>query len=609
MAYTLKCNVDNFLELTDFEVGDINWFNRNEIPPQDPKGAYWHTKKGTGLNALTIYNYLTSNGYTVPSYSLTLANVEAAWNGDETILNEFEHNFYWLVGDFSAGFGVCFCIAAANQISVIGFYYDPDAHSVTTYGASDWADTSVSVSSGETDNIVYFVDYLYDEGVVNLEEGLNPQSGRYEVTVREDLQREWYYYNNIDMIIVNDSDSAWETLLLKRKVPYYSPHGGTGDRNPWHDIARNSPYTTRPDPFKYSGAPTQPDGGNGETRVSVDIDHPTAPPDMLLASGIVKMYKPNSQQMNDLMNYIYSTSEQIAVNFKKIWNDPMQSIIALSILPFDVPAADTTEVVKFCGISTNVSMNPLASQFYEIEIGDLKLSEETNSFLDYSSYTKVKASLPFIGIVDMNTDDVMDATLNLKYIIDLESGDCVASIKCTKTRDTYGIDYSSALYSFNGNCIAQAPLSGNNWQGLYNGTLRLAASLFNSMGSGNVAGAAISTGVDFLTSNKVDVKRSGSISGNASHLGQYVPYLIVECPIVSTTPDMYERQGYPWNRTKTVEYMNNWKNTDTNEYGSGYTVFQKNSVFVDNINATDSEKQAIKNILESGVIFNPRPNK
>lgn len=599
MAYELVCNEDNFLGLETFYVGDINWFNKSGTRPT---GAYWHTQQGTGLNAQIIYDYLINNGYGIPAYQFTEENALDAWNGNEEKLNDFENNRYWLIGSFSEGFGVSFSIDSNSKIQVVGFYINSAGSAFSSYFGIINASAG-SVSSGSSDNMFYFVDYLYENGLINNTQGLPVQSGRYEVTVREDLEREWYYYNNIDMVVINDSDTAWDTPQLVRTAPFYYPYGGTMARSDWHDIAKLSPYSTRPDPFKNSGGSTKPDGGNGNTRVSVDIPMPTAPPDMLLNSGIVKIYKPTSEQISDFIDFIYSQPTSIADNFKKIWADPIQSIISLGIVPFDVSAKDTTEIVKFCGISTNVAMYPVSTQFPEWEFGTLTLPEETNSFLDYASYTKVKINLPFIGICDLNVDDVMDATLTLKYIFDIATGDCVAHILCTKQNTAYGIDYNSPLYEFNGNMLAQAPLSANNWQGLYSGALHVASSLFQGMGSGNVAGTAISSTVDFLTSNKVDVKRSGSIQGNGSHLGNYIPYLIVECPIVSTTTEMFTHQGYPFNRLYKVKTLANYRQPETNKLGAGFTVFQKDSMYINIPKATDEEKEMIKNILESGVIF------
>lgn len=607
MAYTLECNENNFLALDTLSFGDLNMFDPSSLSVLKPDGTYWHTQKGTPLNAKIIYDWMVSNGYGVKNYNITQSNCIAAYGGDTAKYDEFMNNFYWLVGGFDQHFGVYFAIDAANRVQIKGFSYNLDSQAFYDYGLIVNT-TTAAVSEGDTDNRIYLCDYVYVEG------DLQPTwssylEGRYEVTVREDLEREWYYYNNIDMVAINDTDSAFSSGI-NRKVPYVSKFTHFSNNRQWHEIAKDSPYVTKPDPYSPSGGSTEPDGGNGTTRVSVDIPMPTAPPDMLLDSGIVKIYKPTAQQISDFIDYVYSQPTAIADNFKKIWADPMQSIISLGIVPFNVQAKDSMEVVRFCGISTNVSMYPVSTQFPTWDFGTLKLSEETNSFLDYSSYTKVKINLPFIGICDLNADDVVDATLTLNYIFDIATGDCVAHIKCTKYREAYGIGYNSPLYEFSGNMLATAPLSGNNWQGLYSSVLRASSNIFMGMMSGNVGGAAITAGVDFLTSNKVDVKRSGSVQGNGSHLGNYIPYLIVECPVVSTTTSMFDKQGYPMNKTYSVKTLNEYQDSTMKTKhicGSGLTVFQKGSVFVDNINATDQEKEMIREILESEVIFNTHP--
>lgn len=584
MAFTLYCN-DNFLGLTSIDFGDLNVFGHQH---PFPTGTYWHTTKSTGLNAKTIYNYMYNNGYSSPLFPMTVANIKLALDGEhEEIMYDFQNNRFWLVGGFEKGFGVYFSInRGANQVYISTYSYNPETEVLKDdYGIS--GNTIVSqVSSGSTDNIMYLCDFIYWEGTIqnNLSGALQ---GQYEVTVREDTEREWYYYNNIDMVIVNDTDNAWEGPI-KRKAPFFAWDNYAYNRI-WLNDARNSPYVTLPDPYKNTGGNTKPDGGNGEVRQSYHIDQPELPPDLLLESGIIKMYSPTPEQMDDFVNYIYSAPEQILVNFKKIWSDPMQSIISLATVPFEVPKKAYTEVVKFCGQSTNVAMYPLASQYFQLDCGNLTLPEETNSFLDYNSNTTVKCFLPFCGIVDMSANDVVNATLNLIYNIDLLTGDCLISIKCTKQDTDYDIDFSSPLYEFKGNILAQAPITGNNYQQLYNGVLGLVTSVALPTSASRIIDSTMS----LATSQHVNVQRAGAIAGNSGELGEYFPYLIVECPIVSTTDSMYEYQGLPTNMVKTLESL----------VGTGLTYVQKDTLRLKNMICTSEECDEIISMLESGVIL------
>ena len=584
MAFTLYCN-DNFLGLSTIDFGDLNVFGHQH---PFPTGTYWHTTKGTGLNAKLIYDYLYNNGYSTPLFPLTVENIKLALDGEhEEIMYDFQNNRFWLVGGFEKGFGVYFDFdRGANRIGINSYSYNPETEVLKNDCAFIGNASASGVSSGSTDNIIYLIDFVYWEGTIQPSLSGVLQAP-YEVTVREDTEREWYYYNNIDMVVVNDTDSAWEGAV-KRKAPFFAWDNYNFNRE-WLTDARNSPYVTLPDPYKNTGGNTKPDGGNGEVRQSYNIDQPELPPDLLLNSGIVKMYSPTPEQMNDFVNYIYSAPEQILINFKKIWNDPMQSIISLATVPFEVPKKAYTEIVKFCGQSTNVAMYPLASQYFQLDCGDLTLPEETNSFLDYNGNTTIKCFLPFCGIVDLSTNDVVNATLNLIYNIDLLTGDCLISIKCTKNDDDYEINYSSPLYEFKGNILAQAPLTGNNYQQLYKGVIGLVTATALPTNASRIVDASI----NLATSQHVNVQRSGSIVGNSGELGEYFPYLIVECPIVSTTDGMYEYQGLPTNMVKTLESLE----------GTGLTYVQKDTLRLKNMICTSEECDEIIQLLESGVIL------
>ena len=581
MALTLYCN-PNPLDLNAIDFGDLNNFDTG-FEAND--GTYWHTLQSTPIDADIVYNYMISMGYGVPKYVFSTENVANAYNGSQEIFDSLSNDYFWLVGSFEDGFGVFFGLdGQTNKISLNGFAWD--GTNMHSYGIN--VDTKISTSDGTQNNILYIVDQIYYKGTITT--GTCFLNGKYNVTVQYSDVHEWYYRNNIDDVAINDTDTQWANAVT-RKVPYFTGYNVT--YSDWIEYARNSEYISKHDPYKPTGGDTKPDGGNGEIRVSVDVDHPSAPPDMLLKSGIVKIYKPTETQLNDFINWIYSRPLDIVTNIKKMWVEPMQSIISMGILPFDVPTSESTEIVKFCGVSTNVAMSQVKSQYIEMYFGDNELSEESNTFLDYANYTEIKCYLPFIGIVSLSTNDCMRAIINLKYIIDIFTGDCIASIKCTKkVGKPYNIDYSSALYEFKGNVLAQTPLTGNNYQQLYNGVLGLANSIMLPTSVGDVKNAISSVG-QFVTSQKVSVNRSGSLVGNSGHLGIYVPYLIVESPIASTTDSMYEFQGMPYNRNKQLKSL----------IGTGLTIVQSNTLRLNDIECTEEEQREIIELFETGVVL------
>lgn len=354
-----------------------------------------------------------------------------------------------------------------------------------------------------------------------------------------------------------------------------------------------------------------PSGGDGEPQQSVDIDFPGLPPDMLINSGIVNMFNPNATDMNSLMEYIYSQPDAFYTNLKKIWANPMESIISFAVVPFSVEQNGTAEL-KFAGVGTGIIMPVVKSQYKAIDCGELKLPEEYASFLDYGAFTKIKCWCPFIGIVDLNTDDVIGATLTMQYNVDIFTGECVCFIKSTKQVDRANIKYNSVIYAFNGNCLMQAPLSGNNYQGLYGSILNLATHVAlpvvtpskTAMAAVTGAAAAMGSAGSELISEKVTVQRSGTAVGNTGMLAYYTPYVIIERPVRNRPGNNGRYNGYPLNATAKFDGSLVDKDGNTlNLKGSGFTVVRDGTVRLYNGTVTDQELQMIKEILETGVII------
>ena len=69
--------------------------------------------------------------------------------------------------------------------------------------------------------------------------------------------------------------------------------------------------------------------------------------------------------------------------------------------------------------------------------------------MDYSEYTRIQIYLPFSGIHDLAPEDVQGSDLEVKYNIDVLTGDCVINVKCGQ----------SVLYKFTGNMKLTIPIT------------------------------------------------------------------------------------------------------------------------------------------------------
>ena len=98
-------------------------------------------------------------------------------------------------------------------------------------------------------------------------------------------------------------------------------------------------------------------------------------------------------------------------------------------------------------------MPPATTQFVDVDCGSLFIDEHYGSALDYNPYTKISLFLPFVGMVEIDTDEVMNQTIFIKYRVDIVSGTCVAKIFVGDVED------KSCLYQFNGDCAVSMPLN------------------------------------------------------------------------------------------------------------------------------------------------------
>ena len=266
--------------------------------------------------------------------------------------------------------------------------------------------------------------------------------------------------------------------------------------------------------------------------------------------------------------------------WKKIFSDPMDAILGLSIVPVAVPNGGG-KVVTVGNISTEITMNVAAAQYVEVDCGTLNVNEYWGAYLDYDPYTKAEIYLPYVGIHPLSVDDIMNKPVHVKYHVDILSGACCAYVKCG----------SSVLYSFVGQCSGSIPITGNDWTNVVNGALSIAASIGTMVATGGAAAPMAATAIasTAVNSMKPTVEKSGSMGGMGGMLGVQTPYLILTRPrqVLPANQNMFS--GYP--------------SFITEQLGSihGYTEIE--SIHLDGVPATEQELSEIETLLKGGVIF------
>ena len=333
------------------------------------------------------------------------------------------------------------------------------------------------------------------------------------------------------------------------------------------------------DPYTDGGV-SDVGGGTGTFDNTGDnIDFPADPTLSSVDTGFITLYNPTKSQLKSLANYMWSTGFDLDT-FKKLFANPMDAILGMSIVPVAVPNGGNKEV-KVGNISTGVQMNEAASQFVTVDCGSLNVQEYWGAYLDYSPYTKAEIYLPYIGIHSISVDDIMGRTVHVKYKVDILSGACCAYVKCG----------GSILYSFVGQCSCSIPITGNDWTNVVNGALSIAASIGSMVATGGASApmstvAIASTAVNAM---KPNVEKSGSMGGMGGMMGVQKPYLILTRPRQALPKEQNYYMGYPSFVTVSLDDLD------------GYTEVE--SVHLKNINATKQELDEIEALLRNGVIF------
>lgn len=527
----------------------------------DGKTVVWlnDTRSKISIQIPVISKNITTtyNDYTVPSYSTTIRETPIARQFSEILVNFDKYTAYMeLSNDSKIGQGINYDYVGATTVTNSFFYWNNETGEVGNWIAAG----SPQITAQDWDIHGGFFLAAKKSDSTNAVDG-------YDI-----------YMSGPKIIqgnIINKADFTPVFGLIpfgdKTKFP-----NGPGA---WSISENEGVY----DPYNPGGTtPTDPGGtgGNGDfDGETIDIGIPDAPSISSAATGFITLFNPTQSQLSQLASYMWSDVFDIET-FKKLFADPMQAILGLSIIPGPIPAVGSAEV-KVGNISTGISMNKAAQQYITVDCGSLNVNEYWGAYLDYDPYTKCEIYLPYIGTHAIAADDIMGKTVQVVYRVDILTGACMAYIKCG----------GSVLYQFAGQCATSIPITGNDWTNVINGTLSIAASIGSMVATGGATAPMAATALANTAVNqmKPSVEKSGSLSGAAGIMGIQQPYLIVTRP----------RQALPYKQNTYTGYPSLYS-VNLSEL-TGYTEIEK--IHLEGIPATEKELTEIDTLLKGGVIF------
>ena len=352
------------------------------------------------------------------------------------------------------------------------------------------------------------------------------------------------------------------------------------------------------DPYSGAGDSTT-GGGDGTFDGSSDpVPVPSLPSVGAQDSGFITLFAPTAQQMKDLAHFMWVNPVFDLSAFKKLFADPMDCILELSVVPVTIPTSGAKNV-NIGNLVTSVTMNVASQQYIEVDCGTVAMDRFFGSYLDFEPYTKISIFLPYCGTHALSMDDIAGKTIGVVYHIDILTGSCIAFVKCG----------DSVLYEFNGACGSNIPVNSLNFASTIENAIRIAVNIGTTVATAGASAPItgtnavaretarkIGTGVSLAGSTaegalsmKPNVSRSGALGGGVGILGHQIPYLIITRPRLCKPAKQDFFQGYPSFIQTTIGDL----------IGKGFTSFT--NVIISGQYLTDEEETELESILESGV--------
>lgn len=428
-------------------------------------------------------------------------------------------------------------------------------------------------------------------------------------TLRQQYEQQ-YGKNNFYGIISPDKRGAVIETYTKNTTSYnFMEYGFNGYVDTLSRLSaeavQNILDKLEPDPVSptdpYSGAgDSETGGGGGSFDGSSDpIDIPSLPSVGATNTGFISLFVPSESQVRSVANYLWSSLFDIGT-FLKIFENPMDCILGLSVVPVTVPTSGSAQItvgnIELSGITL-----PLASaQYVEVDCGTISFENKFfGSYLDYEPYTKMAIFLPYCGVHQVNADDIMGKIIGVVYHVDILTGSCVAFVKCG----------DSVLYQFNGACATNIPITNISYNSTIENAIRIAVNIGTTVATAG-ASAPLSAGAETVghtaqniargvslagstaegaLSLKPSIGRSGALGGTTGILAGQKPYLIITRPRLCKPKNQDYYKGYPSFVQTTVGDL----------IGKGYTEFD--TIIISTLYLTDNEEAELERIMQGGV--------
>lgn len=304
-------------------------------------------------------------------------------------------------------------------------------------------------------------------------------------------------------------------------------------------------------------------------------------------------------------------------------NNPIDAIVSVKKFPLSsVPHAENLENIYLGKYRTGAAGYALAMQQARYNFEGIPIFPKFgNCFLDYSPYTKMQLYVPFCGTIEIDAADFMGRTLSVEMVIDFITGAVTAYILANQL----------VVTSLTGNCGIDIAVTGTEQStvsaALENAIIQDKSARGSYALKGSVGGMLTSpignithptTAIENRFSTKLQRMQANY---NLQHveiplrqIGQASPLnswsLEFVCRLIIYYPDgeciTFNATNEPALITDKVESfgaVNGFATVETDALSSFTGFTQVSDVDLTGISATDTEKEMISSLLQSGVYF------
>ena len=366
-------------------------------------------------------------------------------------------------------------------------------------------------------------------------------------------------------------------------IPTISPSGNVTNDYTHGTSNQSQPQMTWKNPWDDSGY--DPNDPNKYTD-KIELTKPG-----LTTTGIFnRTFALTASDVDNLADYLWNADETIFTEVVKglalMGGNPIDGMIDLRLYPFDCAAkagGGHSETIVVGRTDTKVNALKINSYNAVLELGSCTFHRKFVNFLDYEPFTTASLYIPYVGIVPISTADFMGQTISCKMVVDITTGSCTAIVFANDIPIIYK----------NGNIGVEIPMTGTNSAeyasriagGLTSGATDIA------LGAASKSVGQVVSGVGAIADSALSVNNTmyNTAGSSSPACGLWQPqncYFIIQRPVPIVPGNYGHTVGYACNYQAKISEC------------SGYT--QTYNVDVSSINAPESEKNAIAEILNSG---------